>query len=652
MRKRFRRLSIVLFTLLALGVTLGAATPQAKSGVLKTGAAAGMGLGERPAPLDLSSATGTSVKKTGDSVYPASYDLRSLNRVTSVKDQGSHQSTQWAFTALGSLESCLMPGENLDFSEDNMLLNSGFDGAPYDDSGNIWMSTAYLVRWGGPVYESEDIYDDYTTPPGLTPHKHVQDVSWIPARSSSTDNDNIKYLLTTYGGVDVPMSWQGAANNDSHFYKVATHAYYCDEVGADSNHEVVVVGWNDNYAASNFATAPPGNGAFICKNSWGTGWGDSGYFYVSYYDTELGNNIMAAYNGAEATTNYARNYQYDPLGVNGAIGFSSETAWMANVYTATKTEALSAVGFYALAMGTSYVVQTGPSLGNLSTCASGTLITMGYHTVTIPTPETVTDGQPFVVAVRLTTPGRIKPLPIEYPQSDYSSKATASAGQSYISSDGKTWADLTTRTDLDPSYAKANVCLKAYTGGNAEKDGTAPTTSVSGIPSGWSKTPAKVGFTAADTGGSGVAYTEHSLDGGAYVHGSSVTVSANGTHKLLYRSADNAGNVEAAKTATVRVDAGKPKTSALAKVTVKKGKKATFKFRVNDVTPSAKVTIKIFKGVKCIKKIPVGSVATNAAKTYKWTCRLPKRSYVWKVYATDQAGNAQKSVGSKTLKVK
>ena len=139
---------------------------------------------------------------------------------------------------------------------------------------------------------------------------------------------------------------------------------------------------------------------------------------------------------------------------------------------------------------------------------------------------------------------------------------------------------------------------------------------------------------------------------GGSTYSAPITVSTQGTSTYEYRSFDAVPNYEATRTFQVRVDAQGPQTLALAKVTVKKGKKATFKFRVNDVTPSAKVTIKIFKGVKCIKKIPVGSVATNAAKTYKWTCRLPKRSYVWKVYATDQAGNAQKSVGSKTLKVK
>ena len=453
MRKHFRHLSLVLLVLLVLAATFGAAASQAKPGVAKAQTTASgfalapinpefllyqlefplgvnqqlatsVGFGERPAPLDLSSASGLSIKKASAHTYDSSYDLRTLNKVTSVKDQGNF-GTCWTFAALGSLESCLMPGENLDFSEDNLALNSGFDvnGATtaaqkYEEGGNISMSTAYLARWGGPVYESDDAYGDYSTPAGLTPRKHVQDVSWIPARSSSTDNDNVKYLLTTYGGADVSMSWQGLSSGSS-YYNATTHAYYYNGT-EDSNHEVLIVGWDDNYLASNFATTPPGPGAFIVKNSWGPGWGDSGYFYVSYYDTRFGKTApMAAYNGAQATTNYTRIYQWDPLGWVTSLGYTTgatpTTGWIANVYTAQSTASLSAVGLYAGALNTSYQVWTGPSLASLSLSTSGTLATMGYHTITLPTPVTVTDGQPFVVAAELTTPGYNWPMPIEYP---------------------------------------------------------------------------------------------------------------------------------------------------------------------------------------------------------------------------------------------
>ena len=102
----------------------------------------------------------------------------------------------------------------------------------------------------------------------------------------------------------------------------------------------------------------------------------------------------------------------------------------------------------------------------------------------------------------------------------------------------------------------------------------------------------------------------------------------------------------------VNVDTSRPITQALAVVSVKKGKAVTMRFSVTDLTPSATVTIKIFKGTKLKKTLTVGVKPTNSPQSYKWTCKLVKGSYTWKVYAVDAAGNVQGTVGSKALKVK
>ena len=88
--------------------------------------ASGLGFGLRPDPVDLSYARGLAKSRAVDRAYPSSFDLRAINKVTSVKTQDPYGAC-WAFASLGSLESCLMPGQNLDFSEDNMVLTSGFD---------------------------------------------------------------------------------------------------------------------------------------------------------------------------------------------------------------------------------------------------------------------------------------------------------------------------------------------------------------------------------------------------------------------------------------------------------------------------------------------------------------------------------------------
>ena len=192
--------------------------------------------------------------------------------------------------------------------------------------------------------------------------------------------------------------------------------------------------------------------------------------------------------------------------------------------------------------------------------------------------------------------------------------------------------------------------------GPASTDTKPPVTVAHGVSKGWVNHSVKLTFTATDnSGGSGVDYTEYSTNGGtSWAKGTSVTISTPGTTTVKYRSADKAGNVEAAKSCTVRIDTGIPSTSAKA-ATVKRNKKVTLKFAVTDPAPScgkAKVTIKIMKGSKVLKTLAVGKQATNKSLTYKWKASLKKGSYTFQVLATDIAGNKATSVGSASLTVK
>jgi hypothetical protein len=96
----------------------------------------------------------------------------------------------------------------------------------------------------------------------------------------------------------------------------------------------------------------------------------------------------------------------------------------------------------------------------------------------------------------------------------------------------------------------------------------------------------------------------------------------------------------------------RPLTSAYANLTVKKGKSVTFKYKAgNEADPRVNVTIKVYKGTKLKSTISCGWVAQGVWNTKKWTCKLAKGTYTWKVYATDVVARTQRSVASKTLKV-
>lgn len=384
----------------------------------------------------------------------ASYDLRTQEKLTVVRNQGSCGAC-WAFAAMGSVESMLMPGETADFSENNLKNKHGFDWG-HCDGGNGDMSTAYFARRDGPVSETDDPYNvsSNVSPSGLTLQKLLTQAVIIPPRSGFTDNDAIKQAIIDYGAVQ-----SSYYHNDS-YYKSATAAYYYSGASG-TNHAIDLVGWDDNFSSSNFLTAPAGNGAFLVRNSWGSGWGQSGYFWMSYYDSKIGNNNYQ-FRGLEPSAKYAAVYQYDPLGKTSSLGYGAGVpAWFANIFTATGTESITGAGFYIASANSPYewylytgVTAGSPRSGTLAASGSGSIAAPGYQIVPI-TPVAVTPGQLFSVVIKLTTPGYGWPIPMERPVSNYSSTATASAGQSYYSSNGTGWTDLTA------SYANTNVALKA-----------------------------------------------------------------------------------------------------------------------------------------------------------------------------------------------
>jgi hypothetical protein len=185
-------------------------------------------------------------------------------------------------------------------------------------------------------------------------------------------------------------------------------------------------------------------------------------------------------------------------------------------------------------------------------------------------------------------------------------------------------------------------------------DKTAPVTSVSGIPAGWSKNNVTVTLTPSADGLSPITSTQYSTDGGGtWTSGTSATIATEGTTALQYRSTDGAGNVEATKTTTVGIDSVRPAPKALANKSVKKGKTVKLPYRVDDSScPQAKVTIRIYKGTKLRKTLTVGLKATGVNLTRSYTCTLPKGKCSWKVYARDLAGNTQVKPGVRTLTVK
>jgi C1A family cysteine protease len=412
----------------------------------------GYPLGGVPSPVDLSHIRG-SVDNAVNSDYPAYYDLRSLGLVTPIKNQANYP-TCWIFAAFASLESCLLPDQVVDFSEWHMAITHGFDYG-VQDAGNSFMTTAYFLRWSGPVLETEVTYGSVLfVSRYIVPAKHVQQVVFLPQREGPLDNNTVKYFIMNYGPVDFAYNWEFGSFNDS------TNSMYTPNNGGE-NHRLAIVGWDDNYPADRFRYRPAGNGAFICRNSWGDTWGERGYCYISYYDLSFVN--FTCFNNAEEPVNYGTIYQYDPLGYTRTWG--KQESWGANVFTAENSEPLEAVGFYAVDAGMNYEIDiyknvdtaaANPASGILAAVKTGTFVYAGYYTVKLDNLIPLAQGEHFSIVVKFKSSTYRYSVPIEAPIAHHSSAASANPGESYVSEDGLQWDDFTT---VVPG---SNVCIKAY----------------------------------------------------------------------------------------------------------------------------------------------------------------------------------------------
>ncbi len=395
---------------------------------------------------------------------PAFYDGREEGRVPSVKNQGSI-GTCWAFASLQALEAALLPGESYEFSEDHMSLNNGFC-IPQEEGGEYTMSMAYLLSWRGPVLEADDPYGDGISPDGLKSVKHIQEIQILPDK----DYEEIKRAVLLYGGVQSSL-YTSLAEGDIRSESYNEEAYaYCYIGPEPPNHDSVIIGWDDAYPKENFHGEVQGDGAFICMNSWGDGFGDQGYFYVSYYDSNIGRSNIV-YSVVEDTDNYDHIYQSDLRGWVGQLGYGEDTVWFSNVYEAGTSQRIEAAGFYATGPRTSYEIYVVRHVGKESDILESqdfdrkVLLTRGnfdyggYYTVPLMGNQRedleLSPGERFAVIVKINTPDAIHPAAIEYDSGDGRTFVNISDGEGYISADGVTWERAEEK--------RCNLCLKVYT---------------------------------------------------------------------------------------------------------------------------------------------------------------------------------------------
>ncbi|MBN2570824.1 MAG: T9SS type A sorting domain-containing protein [Ignavibacteriales bacterium] len=401
-----------------------------------------------PSPVDVKVEV---PKVSAPTVLPATFDLRTGGYVTSVKDQGTCGAC-WAFTSLAAVESRMIRkgAGTYDLSENNLNYGHGFEWAPCI-GGNAYLSTAYFARLDGPISEADDPYQGTggSYHPGLTPQLYVSEWRILP-----DDQNTIKQMCYDYGAIYTNMFIDNA------YYNAGNYTYYYSGVGDSStNHAVTIAGWDDTKVTAG------GTGAWLIKNSWGTSWGNSGYFWISYNDAKVNSDVSFWYDGWPYNSNI-RVHGYDKLGWVGGLGYSSPYT-QANGLTKfvfSENQYITKIGTYAQASNTQISVEiydnfNGTTVSTLlGSIGTQTVTYPGFYTFNLSTPISVSNGSDVFVKITYNTPSYYYPCPVEYYVSGYSNP-TIETGKCWLSYDGTSgsWTALGGGT----AYSYDN-CAKLY----------------------------------------------------------------------------------------------------------------------------------------------------------------------------------------------
>jgi C1A family cysteine protease len=208
---------------------------------------------------------------------PGTFDWRNVDGngksyVTPVRNQQSCGSC-WAFATAAALESYILmtqnaPGGTLDLSEQLLLSCYNTDGC----SGGSPSGASYYIQSVGLPAESCFPYKAFDAQDGTNS---------VLCSQACTNWSNASYRILHYGSVSATVSAiKDALVNYGPL--VTTFSVYADffsyhggiytyTTGTyQGGHAVLIVGYDDV------------NQCFIVKNSWGTGWGEAGYFRIAY----------------------------------------------------------------------------------------------------------------------------------------------------------------------------------------------------------------------------------------------------------------------------------------------------------------------------------------------------------------------------------
>ena len=373
--------------------------------------------------------------------------------VTPVQNQGACGSC-YAFAFLGALESkLLLDGAGaFDFSENhakecNWEAVNGYSsgGLPWGScgGGNAHMMVN-LFRQKGTVLEQCDPYIPHDVACSSSCPYQITVLGWNQICGSVVpDTDVLKAYIHTYGPAHASM-YVGADDAWYDEFQAYNGSYTLYHPGtADTNHLVLIVGWNDNLSHAG------GSGGWIVKNSWGTGWGNGGYFTIAYGSASMGmgSGFISEWQAYDPSSGLL---YYDDAGWNASVGAGAATAWGLVRFSPPTSTWVTHVEFWTTDATNGVDVYLYDSFdGNT---ASGLLFAQenlsfaeaGYHSVSVSPAVATAAGSDIVAVVKFANVAYTKPLALDR-------RGSAETGRSYVSSSGGSgsWRDAGTMWAAD-----------------------------------------------------------------------------------------------------------------------------------------------------------------------------------------------------------
>ncbi|MDO4479053.1 MAG: cell wall-binding repeat-containing protein [Lachnospiraceae bacterium] len=307
----------------------------------------------------------------------------------------------------------------------------------------------------------------------------LENMTYVPG----ADTDAVKALVQTYGSAVAWLYWDAQNYNKTYdaLYTSPSATGWKNSAsrGTVTNHEGLIVGWDDDFKAEWFeknGVMPTSDGAFLVKNSWGTGNNREGYYWLSYEDAAFSYKTaqkvtrVYAYEVMEAPDENGVLHQYDGGITNAYLTTVTDTlgrSVMANTFTAgSMPEEINQVSFWTGADRETAVIDVyknvpaGSPIGSCVTAARTTvsLPTAGYHTVELAEAVMVTPGERFSICVTLQGNGTIAPITFESKSSQIDSAISAEKGQSWYKN-GSSWVDSGVGTT---KWTPKNIRIKAH----------------------------------------------------------------------------------------------------------------------------------------------------------------------------------------------